>query len=544
MNYLSVILLAVFLSVVINVLLKRFHIPTVIGYIATGIVVTSVFHLHRDFTHQLHAIAEFGIVFLMFTIGLEFSFRYLAKMKREVMLFGSLQLTTSGLVFGFFLHRFVHMDYQSAIVVGLALGLSSTAIVLKMLDESGQMHAPFGRKAVGILIFQDMAVIPILLMISIFASRGSDLGTMLWHTLKDAAIVGVVIYLVGKYVLEWGLGQIVRTNSKEIFISTILLIVVGAALLAHTFGFSYSLGAFLAGMMLAETHYKYQIEAELIPFRDLLLGLFFVTVGLQIDLHAVAQNIGWIVLVTLAVMAVKFGTLFLLLRLFTRARVALKTALTLSQVGEFALAIFALAQANGLIEARITQILLSAVILSMIVSVFILGHIRTIADKLLPEPEPEFKRPESAGFSNHIIVCGYGPLGRKVAEELKRAGSRYIILEHDIRRMEEGQKAGEPIFFANAANAEVLRHFGARRACAVIVAVDNARHLRLICEALEQAAPRANVVAKVKTRSEAELIKGLKVDHVVVESEVIARRLVDEALQCRLDLHAVKTATH
>ncbi len=534
MNYLSIILLATFLSVVLNSILKRFNIPTVIGYILTGIAVTAAFDLHGDFTDQLHHIAEFGIVFLMFTIGLEFSYRHLVKMKREVFLYGTLQLLLSAAVFGAFAHWLGGMNFQGAIITGLALGLSSTAIVLKMLSESGQMHAPFGRKAVGILIFQDMAVIPILLMITIFSSRTTDLGEMLWQTAIDAVAVGIIIYLVGKYLLEWVLAQIARTNSTEIFLTAILLIVVGSAQLAHFFGFSYSLGAFLAGMMLAETHYKYKIEAELVPFRDILLGLFFVTVGMQIDLHAVAANIGWILLVAVAVMAMKFAVIFFFLRFFTRPRVALKTALALSQVGEFALAVFALAQANHLLDVRLTQILLSAIIISMVLSVFILSHIRDLADRFFPEPEPEFTQPESAGFENHIIICGYGPLGRKVAEELRRQQANYVILEHDIHRMEEGQKAGEPIFFANAANEEVLKHFEASKASAVIVAVDNAKHLRLICEALDAVAPNANVVAKAKTRSEAELVVGLGVDHVVIESEEMARLLVAEAMRCRL----------
>jgi CPA2 family monovalent cation:H+ antiporter-2 len=534
MNYLSIVLLATLLSVVYNSTLKRFGIPTVIGYILTGITVTALFDLHEDFTEQLHHIAEFGIVFLMFTIGLEFSYRHLARMKREVFLYGSLQLLSSAVIFGFFAYRFAGLEFRGAIITGLALGLSSTAIVLKMLSESGQMHAPFGRKAVGILIFQDMAVIPILLMIAIFSSRGSDLGGMLWQTFIDAVAVAIIIYLVGKYLLEWMLEQLARTNSTEIFLTTILLIVVGSAQLAHFFGFSYSLGAFLAGMMLAETHYKYKIEAELVPFRDILLGLFFVTVGMQIDLPTVWRNIGWILLVVVVVMALKFATVFLFLRFFSRPRVAFKTALALSQVGEFALAVFALAQANGLIDMRITQILLGAIILSMVASVFILAHIRDIADRFFPEPEPQFVQPESAGFHNHIIICGYGPLGRKVAAELKKQQVNYVILEHDIQRMEEGQKAGEPIFFANAANEEVLKHFNAKEACAVIVAVDNAKHLRLICEALDAVAPEANVVAKAKTRSEAELVVGLHVDHVVIESEEMAKLLVAEAMRCRL----------
>jgi len=533
MTYLPIIVAGIFFSVTINTLLKRIGIPTVIGYILTGIVLSALFGLHHDHYHELSEIAEFGIVFLMFTIGLEFSVRQLVAMRQEVMLFGSLQLGLSGLFFGSIAYL-LGMPIEGAIITGLALGLSSTAIVLKTLNESGDVQTPYGRKSVGILIFQDLAVIPILLMLTIFASNDSHIFLMLKKIVIDAILVGLIIYLVGKYVINWLLEWVTRTDSSEIFLGTVLFLVVGSAELAHLFGFTYSLGAFLAGMMLAETHYKYQIEAELVPFRDLLLGLFFVTVGMQIDLQVVTQNIGQILLVTLIVMAAKFGIIYLFLRFFTRLRIAMKTALALAQVGEFALAVFSLAQANLLIDGEQAQILLSAVVISMVLSVFILARVHEITDRLIPEPEPEVVKVASTGFSDHIIVCGFGPLGQKVVAELKRQGVSYVILEHNIHRMEQGQKMGEPIFFANAANKEVLKQFDIDRASAVIVAVDHIRHLRLICEALMDIAPHANVVVKVRNEEEQAMIEDLQIDHVLVQSREMARLLVVEAMRCRL----------
>jgi CPA2 family monovalent cation:H+ antiporter-2 len=533
MTYLPIIIAGIFFSVAINTLLKRIGIPTVIGYIITGILLSALFGLHHGHYHELSEIAEFGIVFLMFTIGLEFSVRQLVAMRQEVMLFGSLQLGLSGLFFGSIAYL-LGMPIEGAIITGLALGLSSTAIVLKTLNESGDIQTPYGRKSVGILIFQDLAVIPILLMLTIFASNDSHIFLMLKKIVIDAVLVGLIIYLVGKYVINWLLEWVTRTDSSEIFLGTVLFLVVGSAELAHLFGFTYSLGAFLAGMMLAETHYKYQIEAELVPFRDLLLGLFFVTVGMQIDLQIVAQNIGQILLVTLVVMVAKFGIIFLFLRFFTRLRIAMKTALALAQVGEFALAVFSLAQANLLIDGEQAQILLSAIVISMVLSVFILARVHEITDRLIPEPEPEVVKVASTGFSDHIIVCGFGPLGQKVVAELKRQGVSYVILEHNIHRMEQGQKMGEPIFFANAANKEVLKQFDIDRASAVIVAVDHIRHLRLICEALMDIAPHANVVVKVRNEEEQAMIEDLQIDHILVQSREMARLLVVEAMRCRL----------
>jgi CPA2 family monovalent cation:H+ antiporter-2 len=540
MAYLPIILAGIFFSTAINSLLKRIGIPTVIGYIATGIVISAVFGLHNEHHNELNEIAEFGIVFLMFTIGLEFSFRQLVAMRKEVILYGSLQMVLSALVFGTTAY-FLGMAQEGAIITGLALGLSSTAIVLKTLNESDDIQAPYGRKSVGILIFQDLAVIPILLMITIFSSENSDIFMMLKRIALDAVIVGIIIYLVGKYAIDWLLQWVAKTESSEIFLGTVLFLVIGSAELAHIFGFTYSLGAFLAGMMIAETHYKYQIEAELAPFRDLLLGLFFATVGMQIDLHIVAENIGWILLVTLIVMSIKFGVILLFMRFFTRPRVALKTALALSQVGEFALAVFSLAQSNLLISIKESQILLSAVVISMVISVFILARVRDIADLFTPEPEPEVAKLESTGFNDHIIVCGFGPLGRKVSAELKRQGVSYLILEHNIYRMESGRKMGEPIFFANAADKDVLKQFDVCKASAVIVAVDHIRHLRLICEALMLVAPNANIVVKVRSEEEREMIGDLNVDHILIQSREMARLLVTEAMRCRIGYKKRKT---
>ncbi len=534
MTYLPIILTGMFLSVAINSVLKRAGIPTIIGYIMTGVAISAIFGLHHGNFAELEKIAEFGIVFLMFTIGLEFSFRQLVAMRKEVLLFGSMQLLLSALFFGGVAYWY-GMTMEGAIITGFALALSSTAIVLKTLNETGQVQTPFGRKSVGILIFQDMAVIPILLMITIFSSNDSDIAGMFLEIAIDALVVGAIIYLLGRYVFEWSLGWVTKADSSEVFMGTILFLVIGSAELAHLFGFTYSLGAFLAGMMLAETKYKYQIEAELIPFRDLLLGLFFVTVGMQIDLNTVFKNIDLVAFCAISIMVVKFCIILFFLHFFTRFRAAVKAALALSQVGEFSLAVFALASTNDLLEPRSVQILLAAVVLSMIVSVFILSNIRAIADLFYTEPEPE-PILHSTGFKNHIIVCGFGPLGQHVAEELKKQEVQYIVLEHDIHRMELGQKMGEPIFFANAANEEVLKSFDVDKVSAVIVAVDNPHHMRLICKALNHTAPLANIVVKVQSEAEARMIEDMSIGHIVIQSEEMAKRLVAEAMRCRLGI--------
>lgn len=531
MIYLPIILAAVFLSIVVNSLLKRSGIPTVIGYIITGVAVSSMFDLHNQFESLSH-IAEFGIVFLMFTIGLEFSFKDLIAMRKEVLLFGSMQLLITATLSGAVAYS-LGVSAKAAIIIGMALALSSTAIVLKALNEKGEMHLPYGKKSVGILLFQDLAVIPILLMISIFASQSSDLTEMLQTIAIDAIMVIIILAIIGKYLLDPLLEWITHTDSEEIFLATVLFLVIGSAELAHLFGFTYSLGAFLAGMLLAETHFKYQIESELIPFRDLLMGLFFVTVGMQIKLPVILENIGPILLVAVGIMLLKSMVIFGFLRFFSRLRTAFKTGLALAQVGEFALAIFSLALADRLLEPQTVQILFGATVLSMIASVFIIADIRRISDWLYPEPEV-VPVVDDKNLSDHIVVCGYGPMGRNVINLLKGLEVTYVILEHDIQLVQLGQSRGEPIYFANAANLDILKAFQVQKAASVIVAVGNARHLRLICEALNRISEKINVVIKAANRVEEEMLEDLHIDHIVLQSEEMADLLVKKAMACKI----------
>jgi len=532
MPLLPMVLAAVFLSIVINTVLKRKGIPTVIGYVVTGIAVTYFFHLHEHFDSLSH-VAEFGIVFLMFTIGLEFSVKDLAAMKREVLLFGGLQLIITAIAAGAVAHA-LGVSPKGAIIIGLAIALSSTAVVLKSLNEKGEMHTPYGKKSVGILLFQDMAVIPILLMISIFASEKSDLVTMLEVIAADALMVLAILYLIGRYLLNPLLQWVTQTDSSEIFVATILFLVIGSAELAHLFGFTYSLGAFIAGMLLAETTFKYQIESELIPFRDLLMGLFFVTVGMQINLNYVTSHLGMIVLAATGIMLAKFVIIFAFLRFFSGIRTALKTALALGQIGEFAFAVFTLAMADGLLPSETVQLLFGATVISMIVSAFVLTHLGRIADMIYREPEQMPAVIESAGYRNHFVLCGYGPMGRNVAARLKEMGIPYVILEHDITSVRLGEAKGEPIFFANAGNPEILGAFGIERAAAVIIAVGNPHHLRLIAEAVKRVSDRVNVVIKAANSDEAAMIADLNIGHVVLQSEAMADLLVAQAMSCEL----------
>ncbi|HHD73260.1 MAG TPA: sodium:proton exchanger, partial [Epsilonproteobacteria bacterium] len=366
---LEIIVLTIFIAIISNLFLSRLHIPTIIGYIATGAIITYFMNLtDASQSKTLEIVAEFGIVFLMFTIGLEFSIHHLVKMRKEVFLYGGLQVGLSAVVFYLVGHYYFGVEPKASIVIAAALSLSSTAIVLKILNSNREINKEYGKRSLGILIFQDIMVIPILLMISIFSAESVSLGSLLLKTLFDAAILFVVLWGFGRYILDPFLGEVVKSNSDEIFIGSVLFLVIGASTLAHDLGFSYSLGAFIAGMIISETRYKYQVEADLIPFRDLLLGIFFITVGMQINFSIVAEYYMTILGLLLLFTVVKMSIIYLLLRWTAGQRVALKTSLALFQLGEFGLVVFELAGSHSLVDPTISQVLIVTIILSMILT--------------------------------------------------------------------------------------------------------------------------------------------------------------------------------
>jgi len=537
-NALLILIITISISTVLNVILKRFDIPTVIGYVLAGFAISSIFHFAEDSKEMLSHLAEFGIVFLMFTIGLEFSVNHLKKMKKEVFLYGGLQVILSGVLFTSLGSLMFELEIKSAIVIGFALALSSTAIVLKVLNENNQIHSGYGRTTLGILLYQDLAVIPILLMVSFFTSETESLSVLLLETLAGAIVVFLIIFIIGKYFLEQFFSWIMSSGSEEIFLVAVLLGVMGASYVADVFGFSYSLGAFLAGMMIAETKYRYRIETDLIPFRDILLGVFFVTIGMLIDWHSLV-NYGHIILgLLVGIMLLKGLIIFGILQFFVQKRTAFKTAFALFQVGEFALAVFALAYANELISNELNQIMIITVILSMIITPFVLKNIKNLADLVTKEPLALRDRALLGdSYRDHIIVCGYGPVGQKLAKMFRERGLLYIILEHDVRVVDnEIAKGEEAIYFANAAQKMVLSHFNVNNCTAIIVAIENEIQRQLICENIASFNPEINSIVKVNNSIEEEVISSLGIKHIINGRDTIADMLAEEALSCHLQL--------
>ena len=534
---LEIIVLTIFIATISNLILTRLHIPTIIGYIATGIIITYFLQLsHENNSKELHIIAEFGIVFLMFTIGLEFSIRHLVKMRNEVFFYGGMQVGLSMVVFYLISTYLFHLDVKSSVVIAAALALSSTAIVLKILNSNREINKEYGKRSLGILIFQDIMVIPILLMITIMSSDNLSLSSLLFQTTFDVLILLLVLWIFGKFILEPFFNEVVKSNSNEIFIGSVLFIVMGASALAHSLGFTYSLGAFIAGMIIAETRYKHQVEADLIPFRDLLLGIFFITVGMQIDFSVIVTHYGTILGLLLLFTLVKIVIIFLLLLRTTGKRVALKTALALFQLGEFGLVVFELAGANKLLDPTVSQILIVTITISMVITPFVLRNISSLAHLILRDDDEA--QAEVSGQNNmhdHIIVLGYGRLGRKICEKLDKRAVKYIAIEHNIYNVKEAQKESKNVIFGNAANKTILESVNIKDSAVVIVALDNSEKLHLICDVLTQVVTNTRVIIKVdKFKEKDDLTEEFPNYEILVGTEQMARGMVDSVLKCEV----------
>ena len=535
---LEIIVTTIGIATLLNIFLKSFKIDTIIGYIVTGTIIAYGFGLHHAaHSLQLKLFAEFGIVLLMFTIGLEFSITHLKRMKKEVFLYGGLQATISAFLIVFIALYGFNVPLETAFIIGTALALSSTTIVLKILNENGEINEKYGRYTLGILLFQDLAVIPILLMITLFSVQDIPVFTLFFETIIGALVLLFGLWLFGKYLLEPFLNHVSKINSHEIFIGSILLLVLGASYIAHFLGFSYSLGAFLAGMLIAETRYRYQVEADLVPFRDLLLGLFFVTVGMQIEFHVISNYIVEIILILVGLIVLKAAVIYLLLQFITLKSTALKSALSLFQLGEFGLVIFELASAKNLISTELTQVLIVVIILSMILTPFILRHISLIASYLLSDSYKKYSvlNPLETHLVDHVILIGYGRLGKSIAELLERNDLKYIVIEKDIKTVEKAQRCGKPVIFGNATQKKILKFLNIQGASSVVISIGNSKKLHLICESVKILTCEVKTVVKVNSFEEKQMLLDLGLSHIVVEMQETALGMFEELKKCEID---------
>jgi len=530
---LIIIIVAGSLSLLLNIIIKKLNMPPILGYMLSGFLITIFFDIDPG-QPLLQEVAEFGIVFLLFTIGIEFSMENLAKMKKEVLVHGTLQFFITAFLFFLISHYVFLFSIKSSILTGSGLALSSTAIVLKFFTERGELKRAYAGQSLGILIFQDMSVIPILLLIGILAGSDQSIEEVLFKTARHAVIIFIILYIFGKYILKKFLALVSDTNSHEIFIASVLLLVIGSSYFAHYMGFSYSLGAFLAGLMIAETPYKYQIEADLTPFRDLLLGLFFVSVGMHIDFRVFLENYISIISLVIIIMIIKALIIYSILRFTHWHSTSLKSGVALSQIGEFSFVIFELANKHNLIKSEYSSFLIMIASLSMLITPFILNKLESFLKfgKLEPAERLYLAEPPPPKMYDHIIVCGYGFLSRKILEQLQALYIPYIAIEFQRGLVETGRAAGHNVMFGNASQASILKKAGIDRALGVIIAVEDEKKAALISERAGTIRPDLNIVMKSAKKEMFNYLKSNPSFYIIDENEEMARQLIHYVISC------------
>ncbi len=454
---------------------RSLGLPPIIGYLAAGVILgPHALGMVSD-TAEVRRLAEFGVVFLMFSIGLEFSLPKLRAMGRSVFGLGLAQVAASiALCVGAALA--VGGTWQAGIALGGVLAMSSTAIVSKLLAERLELDTPHGRDAIGVLLFQDLAVVPLLILVPALGGPVEAIGRDIAAALVKAAVVLAVVILLGPRIMRAWFGMIARRRSTELFVLNVLLITLLLSFLTGLAGLSMALGAFLAGMLISETEFRYQVEEDIKPFRDVLLGLFFVSVGMMLNVGEVLAH-AWLVLVILVLLlAVKGAVIGLLARAFgAEAGTALRTAIALAQGSEFGFVLLAQARGAELVPEPVVQSLLAAMILSMLVSPFLVAASDRIALRFAASEwmsrslELHRLAVRTLESERHVIILGYGRNGQRLARLLEAEGVRYVALDLDPERVREAALAGDTVVYADCSRRESLVAAGLSRAAAVVV---------------------------------------------------------------------------
>ena len=491
-NSLQLVLILLLDAVLVVIVFRLLKLPAMIGYLLVGLVIgPHGLRLISD-TEDTRNLAEFGVVFLMFSIGLEFSLARLATMRRIVFGLGASQVAlTLAVVVAAALGS--GADWRAGVVLGGAIAMSSTAIVSKMLAEKLELNTLHGRQVIGVLLFQDLAVVPLLILIPALAQHPDDLGTeLMLASLKAAVVLSILLYFGQRPMRAW-FHLVARQKSSELFVLNVLLITLGLAYVTEFAGLSLALGAFVAGMLISETEYRYQVEGEIKPFRDVLLGLFFVTVGMKLDIPLVLGNVLWVALALLVLIVLKALLIGGLSRLFgSDTGAAARTGLDLAQGGEFGFVLLSLAAPLNLMPEAALQTALAAMVLSMLAAPFIIERSEHIvrhvsgADWLARAMEVHNIAVQSMAVDQHVVVCGYGRSVQNLARLLDQEGIGFIALDVDPKRVRDAAAAGERVVFGDASRREVLVAAGLLRARALVISVaDSPLALRILAQVRE-----------------------------------------------------------
>lgn len=507
---LGIVIILLGLSVPLVALLRRWQLPPILAYLFIGMAVGPHALGWIPDAESIHMLAEIGVVFLLFMLGLEFSVPMLLAMRGAVFGLGGAQVVLMTLL-GTCLLWLFDASLDAAFVAGGALALSSTAIAVRQLTEQLEMHGRHGRLALAILLFQDLAVAPFLVVIPILAAGDGQLWlSLLLALLKGGATLGLM-YLIGHRILRPLFHTVAATRSSELFTLAALLVALAAAWITYSVGLSLALGAFMAGLLLGDTEYKHQVETDIRPFRDVLMGLFFVSIGSQMNFPVLPELWHWIALLLILVVPFKILLISTLVRATgNEPGVALRTGISLGQGSEFGFALLFVALHAGLISNQVNQAVSAAIILSMVIAPLLIRYNGRIAEWIYSGqyrrgqhvPTQELEK-ASAGLNDHVIICGFERIGQNLARFLDESGIDYIALDLDATLVREAWEAGERVYFADAGNIDNLEKAALARARAVVLTYNHNPQAERIIRTIRQ--NRGDVPIIVRTQDDEQM---------------------------------------
>ncbi|MBC7547944.1 MAG: cation:proton antiporter [Polaromonas sp.] len=544
MSALELTLLYLLAAVLGVVACRKLMLPPMLGYLAVGVVIGPHALALSNSAEGVRHLGEFGVVFLMFVIGLEFNLPKLRAMRRHVFGLGLLQVvltivlaTVGSLLFASMAPTLWNMQWQTALALSGAIAMSSTAIVVKLLAERLEMDSEHGKRIMGVLLFQDLAVVPLLVLIPALGSSPDKLLIALaLASFKATVLVGLLL-TGGQRVMRWWLTLVARRKSEELFVLNLLLVTLALSWLTELAGLSLALGAFIAGMLISETEFKHQVETDIRPFHDVLLGLFFISIGMMLDWRIVLER--WPLVLLLASLPVLFKLLLvtaLAKWLGATAGVSLRTGLYLAQAGEFGFVLLSLAQGNGLIPPPLMNPILASMVLSMLATPFIIMHSNTIVMKLVSSEwlqqslQMTTIARQSINVNKHVIICGYGRCGQNLGQMLAREGIPYIALDLDPDRVRQAAAAGDSVVFGDAVRLQALMAAGLARASAVVVTyLDTASALKVLANTRAHA-PTVPVIVRTQDDHDLEKLQAAGATEVVPEAIEGSLMLASHAL--------------
>lgn len=529
------VLILLFAAVLLVAIFRRLGQPVILAYLLAGVVLGPYGAAVITGQAIMQTIAELGIVFLMFSLGLEFSLPRLIAMRMLVLGVGGLQVLFTSSLF-FWLAWWWGLSLPQALVVAGTLALSSTAVVIKQLGEQKQLHTRRAQLGVSVLLFQDLAVVPLLVMIPILArpeiQGGALLAEIAWATLKGLFALFSLL-AVGKWLLPLLFHEVARARSDELFVLSALLVALLAASLTQWMGLSMALGAFLAGMMLGESHYRHQLEVDIRPFRDVLMGLFFITIGMTMDWQLVARAWWQVILSVLGLILIKSLLVLLAGRLIgERKRDAMATGIMLSQVGEFGFVLLALANHHGLLDHQLISLLIGIGVTSIAMTPWLVQRAHGLARSLIDSTLLSRSEVAQSGLSKHqhVIIAGFGRAGQTCARFLKLEDIPFLALDLDPERVSEAKSAGEQVAFGDASRRDILLAAGLLRARLVIITFDDRKRVEAMLALIKELAVDVRVLVRTRDDSFLEAFKQAGAHEVIPESQEGALMLVSHLL--------------